>query len=44
VYLINEGQSAKVWEVKFVGNTIASDARLRTQIQSKPGILWIFGL
>ena len=25
-----------------MGNTIASDARLRTQIESKPGILWIF--
>jgi outer membrane protein insertion porin family len=30
--------------VDFVGNTIASDARLKTQIQSKPGFLWyLFG-
>lgn len=42
IYLINEGQAQKVWWVKFEGNTIASDARLKTQIQSKPPILWMF--
>jgi len=42
VYLINEGQAQRIWKVEFVGNTIASDARLKTQVQSKPGFFWIF--
>ena len=42
VYVINEGRKRKVLWTSFVGNTIASDARLRTQIESKPGILWLF--
>ncbi len=42
VYVINEGQTQKIWKVKFEGNTIASDGRLKTQIQSKPPILWVF--
>lgn len=42
IYLINEGQAQKVWWVSFEGNTIASDQRLKTQIQSKPPILWLF--
>ena len=28
---------------QFVGNSIASDARLRTQIKSKPGVFWFLG-
>lgn len=43
VYLLNEGQSQKIAWTSFVGNTIVTDARLKTQIQSKPGVLWIFG-
>ncbi len=43
VYLLNEGQSQKIAWTKFVGNTIVSDARLKTQIQSKPGVMWLFG-
>jgi outer membrane protein insertion porin family len=43
VYLLNEGQSQKIWWTSFVGNTIVSDARLKTQIQSKPGIAYVFG-
>jgi outer membrane protein insertion porin family len=43
VFLIDEGRSRKVAWTGFVGNTIASDARLLTQIKSKPGILWVFG-
>lgn len=43
VYLLNEGQSQKIAWTNFVGNTIVTDARLKTQIQSKPGVLWIFG-
>jgi len=36
VYLINEGKSQKVWDVKFVGNEFVSDGRLKTIVKSKP--------
>jgi outer membrane protein insertion porin family len=42
VFLINEGQLERVSATVFEGNTIASDARLKTQIESKPGWLWYF--
>ncbi len=42
VFEVNEGQSERIWSVKFVGNEFVSDRRLKTQIQSKPGILWVF--
>jgi outer membrane protein insertion porin family len=42
IYLINEGQKQKILWTRFVGNTIASDSRLRTQIKSKPPILYLF--
>ena len=42
VFLIDEGQLERISSVVFEGNTIASDSRLKTQIQSKPGILWYF--
>jgi len=42
IFLINEGQKQKIFWTGFVGNTIAGDARLRTQIQSKPPILYVF--
>ncbi|MDY0170956.1 MAG: BamA/TamA family outer membrane protein, partial [Thermoguttaceae bacterium] len=42
VFLINEGAKNRILWTSFVGNTIASDGRLRTQIQSKPGFLWFF--
>lgn len=42
-YQINEGVVVRVSQTQFEGNTIASDARLKTQIKSKPGILWYFG-
>jgi outer membrane protein insertion porin family len=41
-YLINEGKSQQVWSIKFEGNTIASDARLQTQIQTKRPLFYIF--
>ena len=41
-YLINEGPKKRVLWTNFIGNTIASDAKLRTKIQSKPGFFWIF--
>lgn len=42
VYIINEGNSEKIWKVSFEGNEFVSDGRLRTQVQSKPGLLRIF--
>ena len=42
VFAIHEGQKQRIFHTRFLGNTIVSDARLRTQIESKPGILWIF--
>ncbi|HEY6564766.1 MAG TPA: POTRA domain-containing protein [Pirellulaceae bacterium] len=43
VFQIVEGQRQRIWSTKFEGNTIASDARLRTQIQAKPGFRKLFG-
>ncbi len=43
VYLIDEGKKQTIEKVQFEGNTIATDARLRTQIQSKKPFLGIFG-
>jgi outer membrane protein insertion porin family len=43
IFIINEGLKQQVWNTEFEGNTIATDARLRTQIESKPPILWVFG-
>ncbi len=42
IYVINEGQKQKIFRTRFIGNTIAGDARLKTQIQSKPPILYLF--
>jgi outer membrane protein insertion porin family len=42
IFLINEGVKQKVWKTVFVGNTIASDDRLRTQIKSKSPFLYLF--
>jgi outer membrane protein insertion porin family len=43
VFLIDEGRRRKALWTTFVGNTIASDARLLTQIKSKPGVFWLLG-
>jgi outer membrane protein insertion porin family len=46
VFLINEGQLERIAGVSFEGNSpdIATDGRLRTQIESKPGYAWyLFG-
>ncbi len=43
VFLIDEGRSRKALWTSFVGNTIATDARLLTQIKSKPGVFWLIG-
>ena len=42
IYLFNEGPKQRIGWTNFVGNTIATDAKLRTKIQSKPGIFWLF--
>jgi outer membrane protein insertion porin family len=41
-YLVNEGARQRVWGTRFEGNMLASDARLRTQIQTKPPVLYLF--
>ncbi len=43
IFIINEGLQQSVWNTEFEGNTIATDARLRTQIETKPPLLYIFG-
>ena len=43
VFLIHEDEKQRVWNVKFEGNSIASDARLKSFVKSKPGILKVFG-
>jgi outer membrane protein insertion porin family len=44
IFLINEGQIERISAVTFEGNTIASDAQLKTKVQSKPGWFWyLFG-
>ena len=44
-YRIHEGPKQRVRSVSFVGNKFVDDARLKAgaKIQSKPGILWLFG-
>lgn len=43
VFVINEGSKQTILWTSFEGNTIASEARLRTQIKSKQGVVWLFG-
>lgn len=43
VFVINEGALERLAKVQFVGNQIASDQRLLTQIQSKPGMFFGYG-
>lgn len=42
VFLLHEGPRQKIRDTEFIGNTIASDARLRTQINSKPPKFFFF--
>lgn len=39
VFEVSEGPMQRIVSVEFVGNTIASDGRLKTQIQSKPDVI-----
>jgi len=43
VFRIHEGPLARVAKVNVVGNTIASNARIKTQIKSKPGFFYVIG-
>ncbi len=43
IFLIHEDQKQRIWKAEFEGNQIASDARLRTFVESKPGVLKLFG-
>jgi len=43
VFLIHEDQKQRIWSVDFEGNSIASDGRLRSFIEGKPGIAKIIG-
>ena len=42
VFQVHEGPKQRIWKTRFEGNTIVDGRRLKTQIQSKPGILWMF--
>ena len=42
-FRINEGQVLRISQATFEGNYVATDARLKTVIESKPGILWFIG-
>ena len=44
VFLISEGRKQRIDRVQFIGcNSAISGARLKTQIKSKPGILYLIG-
>ncbi len=43
VFVIYEDEKQRVWATQFEGNTLASDARLRHFVKSKPGVLKYFG-
>ena len=43
VFLINEGPKQKIRSTSFIGNTVASGSRLKTQIKAKHGAFWVFG-
>ncbi|MBR5626130.1 MAG: BamA/TamA family outer membrane protein, partial [Thermoguttaceae bacterium] len=43
IYLIDEGIKQKVLKTTFIGNTVASSARLRYLVSTKPGFLYLIG-
>jgi outer membrane protein insertion porin family len=43
VFLIHEDEKQRIWKADFEGNEIATDARLRHFIKSKPGIMKVIG-
>lgn len=40
-FMIHEGPLARIGTTDFIGNSIASDARLKTQVKSKPGWFYV---
>jgi outer membrane protein insertion porin family len=42
VFKVTEGPKLKIYDIEFEGNTIADDGRLKTQISSRPPILYLF--
>jgi outer membrane protein insertion porin family len=42
VFVINEGTSQKIWKLEFVGNKFVSARRLKTRVESKPPMMYIF--
>lgn len=44
IYVINEGHLERISNVRFIGNdsNVVSSRRLKTFIESKPGIMWYF--
>lgn len=42
VFLINEGEAQRIWKVEFEGNEFVSDGRLRTQVESKKPLMYLF--
>ncbi|HEY3391404.1 MAG TPA: POTRA domain-containing protein, partial [Lacipirellulaceae bacterium] len=42
VFVINEGTSQKIWKLEFVGNKFVSSRRLKTRVESKPPMMYIF--
>ena len=42
-FLIHEDQQQRIWKVNFEGNEIATEARLRHIVKSKPGYFKVFG-
>jgi len=39
IFVVDEGPQQRIWNVKFIGNSIVSGSRLKTQIESKPSII-----
>lgn len=42
VFVINQGESQRIWKVEFEGNQFASDGQLRTKIESKKPLMYMF--
>ena len=42
VFVINEGEAQKIWKVEFEGNEFVTDGQLRTKIESKKPLMYIF--
>ena len=43
VYLIDEGRKQRVLKTSFIGNSAVSEARLKSLVSVKPGVLYLIG-